>query len=456
MQDLTTGSVTRHLLKTTSFMLVTMLFQTLYFLVDLYWVGRLGKEAVAGVAVAGNLTFIVLAISQMLGVGTTTLVSHAAGGKDRDRAVMLFNQSQVLSTLAGALFIAVGMAFRWPYSRTLGADDATAALAAEYLLWFIPAMGLQFAMVAMGAALRGTGNFKPGMVVGTATVILNMMLAPFLIFGWGTNVPMGVGGAALSSLISVGVGVLWLGSYFRSSEQYLYFRRAHWKPQLRIWAGMLKIGLPAGAEFALTAVYLFVVYSITRPFGSSAQAGFGIGLRLIQSLFMPVVALGFSVGPVAGQNVGAKKAERVRAAFRSATGMAVLVMAAMTVLCNLAADRLFDIFTDDPEVIRIGVEYLRIVSWSFVASGVVFVSSSLFQALGNTIPPLVTSFSRIVLVAVPVVALSTRPGFELRTIWILSALGVGLQMTANLLLLRRELATRLAFSATPDHPSLSP
>ena len=88
MQDLTTGSVTRHLLKTTSFMLVTMVFQTLYFLVDLYWVGRLGKEAVAGVGVAGNLTFVVLALSQMLGVGTTTLVSHAAGQKERDRAVL--------------------------------------------------------------------------------------------------------------------------------------------------------------------------------------------------------------------------------------------------------------------------------------------------------------------------------------------------------------------------------
>ena len=85
MQDLTTGSITRHLLKTTGFMLVTMVFQTLYFLVDLYWVGRLGKEAVAGVAIAGNLTFIVLAITQMLGVGITTLVSHAAGQKDRDR-----------------------------------------------------------------------------------------------------------------------------------------------------------------------------------------------------------------------------------------------------------------------------------------------------------------------------------------------------------------------------------
>ena len=85
MEDLTTGSITRHLLKTTGFMLVTMVFQTLYFLVDLYLVGRLGKEAIAGVSVAGNLTFIVLAITQMLGVGTTTLIAHAAGRKDRDR-----------------------------------------------------------------------------------------------------------------------------------------------------------------------------------------------------------------------------------------------------------------------------------------------------------------------------------------------------------------------------------
>src|SRR6476659_4529784 len=97
MHDLTTGSVTRHLIKTSSFMLVTMLFQTLYFLVDLYWVGRLGKEAVAAVSLSGNLTFFVLAITQMLGVGATTLISHAAGQKDRDRALLVFNQALVLS-----------------------------------------------------------------------------------------------------------------------------------------------------------------------------------------------------------------------------------------------------------------------------------------------------------------------------------------------------------------------
>src|SRR5438046_85424 len=94
MQDLTTGPITRHLLKTTGFMLVTMLFQTLYFLIDLYWVGRLGTAAVAAVGIAGNLTFIVLALTQMLGVGTTAVISHAVGRKDAPDAVMLFNQAQ--------------------------------------------------------------------------------------------------------------------------------------------------------------------------------------------------------------------------------------------------------------------------------------------------------------------------------------------------------------------------
>ena len=110
MQDLTTGSVTAHLLKTTSFMLVSMVFQTLYVLVDLYWVGRLGTDAVAAVAISGNLMFLVLAATQMLGVGATTLVSHAAGRKDRERANVVFNQAQGLSIAAGLAFLVVTLA----------------------------------------------------------------------------------------------------------------------------------------------------------------------------------------------------------------------------------------------------------------------------------------------------------------------------------------------------------
>ena len=446
MQDLTTGSVTRHLLKTTGFMLVTMMFQTLYFLVDLYWVGRLGKEAVAGVGIAGNLTFIVLAITQMLGVGITTLVSHAAGQKDHPRALLIFNQSQVLSVVVGLVFLIGGMAIRIPYVNVLGADARTAALASQYLLWFIPAMSLQFVMVAMGAALRGTGNFKPGMIVSTASVILNMVLAPFLIFGWVTHRPFGVAGAAVSSLIAIAVASVWLTFYFFPKSSYLKFMVADWKPDIGLWKKMLGIGLPAGAEFALLAVYLFIVYAVSRPFGSAAQAGFGIGMRIVQAGFMPVVALGFAVAPVAGQNVGARHAERVRATFRSAVLMAAGAMVLLSVACHIAGAGMVRVFSSDPEVVAVGTEYLRIVSWTFAASGVIYVGSSMFQALGHTLPALVASFTRIVIVAIPAFLLSRLPGFQLHWIWYLSVVAITVQLVINLLLLRREFRRRLSFA----------
>jgi MATE family, multidrug efflux pump len=443
MQDLTTGSLSRHLLKTTSFMLVTMIFQTLYFLVDLYWVGRLGKEAVAGVAVSGNLTFLVLAVTQMLGVGTTTLVSHATGQKDHPRALLVFNQAQALSILVGGVFFVIAMTLRHTYASSLSADVATALRADDYLRWFIPAMSLQFGMVALAAALRGTGNFKPGMIVQTSTVIINIVLAPFFIFGWGTGHPLGVAGAAIATLVSVLVGVVWLTFYFLPAGAYLRFVPSHWKPDLSLWRRLLGIGLPAGAEFALMGVYLVIVYVISRPFGAAAQAGFGIGMRIMQAGFMPVVALAFAVAPVAGQNFGARKADRVRETFTSAVTMAAAVMLVFIVVCHVAPAAMVRFFNADPQVIEVGAEYLRIVSWNFVPSAVVFIASSMFQAIGNTIPSLMTSMIRLLIVAIPAFVLARLPGFQLRWIWYLAVGAVVIQMTLNVLLLQRELRRRL-------------
>jgi putative MATE family efflux protein len=453
MQDLTTGSIARHLLKTAGFMLVTMIFQTLYFLIDLYWVGRLGKEAVAAVAIAGNLTFIVLAVSQMLGVGATALISHATGSKDHDRALRVFNQSQVLSIAVGVIFLIGGMLLRRAYASQLAADAATAEMARQYLTWFIPAMALQFLVVTMGAALRGTGNFKPGMIVGTASVIVNMIFAPFLIFGWVTGAAYGVAGAAVSSLIAVVVATVWLGMYFVKPSAYLHYVLPDWKPQLSMWWQMLKIGLPAGAEFGLMAVYLFIVYVITRPFGAAAQAGFGIGLRIVQAGFMPVVALGFSVAPVAGQNFGARLGDRVKHTFTVAASLAVAVMIFWAVVCYFWAGPMVRIFSDDPGVISVGSEYLRIVAWSFVGSGIIFVASSMFQAMGNTLPPLAASFGRILLVAVPAILMSRMPGFQLWWIWYLSVGALVFQLVTVLALLQREFRLRLALPSSGPVPS---
>jgi putative MATE family efflux protein len=446
MEDLTTGPLTRHLLKTTSFMLVTMIFQTLYFLIDLYWVGRLGTHAVAAVGIAGNLTFIVLALTQMLGVGTTTVVSHAIGRKDRDAALLNFNQANVLAAVTGVVFLIVGMIVRVPYTRALSPDPETAGLAAQYLAWFIPAMALQFLMVAAGAALRGVGNFKTGMIVGTGSVIINMLLAPFLIFGWVTGHAFGVAGAAISSLVAIVVAIVWFGAYFIGKQSYLRFVRADQRPRFDVWRKVLGIGLPAGFEFAMMGVYLVVVYAIARPFGAAAQAGFGIGQRVIQAAFMPAVALGFSVAPVAGQNFGARHRERVIDTFRKAAWMVSALMAVLIVICHIAPGALIGVFSKDPEVIDVGTVYLRIISWNFIASGLIFVSSSMFQAMGNTIPSVVTSGVRILFVAVPAIILSRAPGFHLVWVWYLSAGAVIIQLALALLVLRREFNRRLTFA----------
>src|SRR6188768_1098064 len=168
MHDLTKGSIARSLLQTASFMLVGMVFQTLYFLVDLYFVGKLGKAAVAAVSLSGNLMFLVLALTQMLGVGTTALIAHATGRKGRAEARLIFNQAQVLSLVVGGACFVVLMALRGRFARAQSADPETARLAAEYLAWFIPSLAAQFAMVATASALRGIGDFKPGMIVQSA------------------------------------------------------------------------------------------------------------------------------------------------------------------------------------------------------------------------------------------------------------------------------------------------
>jgi MATE family, multidrug efflux pump len=429
-------------------MLVSMIFQTLYVLVDLYWVGRLGTAAVAAVGISGNLTFVVLAATQMLGVGTTTLVAHATGRRDQAQATVVFNQAQVLSLVVGLLFLVIALLLREPYARAFSADSATMALTRDYLLWFIPAMALQFGLIAMASALRGTGNFRPGMIVQTATVILNIVLAPVLIFGWGIGRPLGVAGAAIATLLAIAIGVVWMAMYFWPADAYLRFTPADWAPRFKLWGDMLKIGLPAGAEFALMAVYLMIVYAVSRPFGAAAQAGFGIGIRILQACFLPVVALGFAVSPVAGQNFGARKSERVKETFKTGAAIAAAAMLALAATAWLWADAMVRVFTGDPAAIVVGEEYLHIVAFNFVASGVIFVSSSMFQAMGNTVPSLITSGTRILIVAIPVLLLAETPGFALRWIWYISAAAVVVQLAMNLLLLKREFRLRLNFA--PD------
>lgn len=393
-------------------MAVSMVFQTLYYLVDLYFVSRLGKEAIAGVGLAGNLMLVVLALTQMLGVGTTVLISHAAGQKDQPRAQMVFNQSFVLALSVGTTVIILGYVFRMPYSRWLGADALTVRDGAAYLLWFIPALGLQFALVSMASALRGTGIVKPTMIVQVLTVVINILLAPVLIAGWGTHHPLGVKGASLATLVAIAIGALAITAYFVKLETYVSFDRSMWSPQVKIWRQMLNIGLPASGEFALMGVYVGLVYWIIRDFG-------------------------------------ARQPERVRQTFYSAAGIGLAAMLGLTLVCQMSPATLIRIFSREPQVIAFGTDYLRIISWNFMAMGLIFTSGSIFQALGNTWPSLGSSCLWLLIFAAPAAALSMRPGFTIREVWYLSVATVTVQALSNLTLLRREFRRKLTFSTPP-------
>jgi putative MATE family efflux protein len=448
MKDLTQGSVARNLMQIAAFLAASMLLQTLYLLVDMYWVGRLGKEAIAAVGLAGTVSFIVLALTQALGVGTTTLVAHAVGAKDQARARRVFNQSLVLSILSSGCFLAVAFALRGAYCRALAADAETVRLGEEYLAWFLPALALQFAVVSMGSALRGTGIVKPTVIIQIITVLLNIVLAPVLIFGWGTGLAMGVTGAALSTFVAVVLGFVLLVGYFVRADGYITFDRAAWAPDVKIWKRMMAVGAPAGGEFLLISLHMILVYRLIQGFGAAAQAGFGIGSRVMQSLFLPVVAIAFAASPVVGQNFGARLADRVRETFRWAAVMASAVMMVLTVLCHISPAALIRPFSSDPAVILVGGEYLRITSWNFVPSAIVFTSSSIFQGIGNSVPPVIISAARLLLFAVPAFLLSRTAGFELRQIWYVGVAAVIVQMTLNIWLLQREFRRRLTFGPT--------
>jgi putative MATE family efflux protein len=450
MKDMTQGSVTRHLLHMASFMAVSMVVQTLYLLADLYWVGRLGKEAIAAVGLSGNLMMLVMALTQMLGVGTTTVISHAAGRKDQPKAELAFNQSIILSLFVGVLFGICSFPFRAQYGQSLSADALTANLAATYLLWFIPALMIQFPLVALGSALRATGIIKPAVGLQVLSVILNMIFAPLLIFGVGPFPKMGVAGAALATFLSILIANVLTVIYFEKSYRYLRFRVSQWRPQFKIWWSMLRIGLPAGAEFALMAVYIVVVYAIIRGFGAAAQAGFGVGARVMQAMFLPVIAVAFAVGPVVGQNFGGRRADRVRQSFYSAVGITTGLMIVLTILAQFAAGIFIRGFSKDPGVIAFGSEYLQIISLNFVAMGIVFTSSSVFQGIGNTWPPLIASATRLFIFALPAAYLSRLPGFYIKQVWYLSVASILFQAGVNLLLLRREFRRKLVFRDT-DH-----
>jgi len=449
MKDLTQGSIPRHLVQLSVPIALGMLLQTLYFFVDLYFVSRLGEAAIAGVSAAGNLMFVVFALTQMLGVGTVAMVSQAVGRKDQAQANHVFNQAVGLAALCALVTVAGGYAFDRVLMGWLVGDAASVAEGVRFLGWLIPGLALQFAIIVMGSALRGTGIVKPGMVVQMLTVVVNALLAPVLIAGWGTGHPLGVAGAGLATTLATALGVIVLVAYFVKLEHYVGFSLPETRPRVRTWGRLLDIGLPAGGEFFLMGLFMGLLYWATRGMGTPTQAGIGVGGRIMQMIFLPAMAIAFAATPMAGQNFGGRQAARVRETFRYACAYCVGAMVLCTVFTQVGAERFARIFTQQPEVVAAAGTFLRYLSWNFPAVGVIFTCSALFQGMGNTWPSFGSMMVRFFTFAIPVVVIAGRPGIELRHLMMLSIASTLVQAVVSFAWLRVEFRKRLGPLAAP-------
>lgn len=441
-RDLTEDSIARHILAMAAPVAVGMLAQLACQLVDLYFIARTGAAVTAGVNAAGNVLFIISALTQVLAAGSVSLIAHAAGRADQAQANLAFNQVLSLATLIAGAALALMYAFARPYMRSLAADVSVVDAGVEFLYCVLPGFALMLPMAAIGSALRGIGVVQLPIVVYVLTVLLNVALAPVLIAGWGTGIPLGAMGAGLATTASIALGVATLCTLVRRRGYFVSFQPRLMWPRVAQWSRMLAIGLPAGGEFALLFLSSAVAYHAIRDLGAEAQAGFGIGARVLQAALLPALAVALATGPIAAQNYGAHNAHRVRQTFLIGALIAVLAMALATLSLQYPRP-LLEFLGADVAVAAAAAEFLRLASWTCMAQALIYICAAMFQGFGNTVPTLIGSATRFIAFLLPALWLSSRPAFHAEQVWYAWIASVLLQAAVCGWLLRREFDSRL-------------
>ncbi|MBY0421077.1 MAG: MATE family efflux transporter, partial [Parvularculaceae bacterium] len=336
MRNLTQGSITGHLLSMGAFIAFTMLVQTAYLLVDLYFVSRLGPAAIAGVGAAGTVMLLTMALGQAIAVGVSALASRAIGAKTPEAADLVFNQGMGVALFFTAATLAFGYSVGLDLVARLGADADSAAAARAYFAAFLPALAVSYPTAVLGAALRASGVVRAPTAVQSSSILLNIALAPTLIAGWGTGVSLGVVGAGLASSIAAAFTLIAMLVIFPRVQPSMRLRRALLAPRAVEWAKLARIGAPSAAEFFMMFLLTSVIYVVISRYGSAAQAGFGVGSRVLQSIMLPAMAVAFSAAPIVGQNLGARLPGRVRETFIRALTISSGAMIALALLIHIA------------------------------------------------------------------------------------------------------------------------
>lgn len=416
-------------------MLLGNVLQALYNTVDSFWVGRmLGPEALGAVSVGFPIIFALVSLVMGLGMATTVLVSQYAGARRPDDVRRTVLNSISLLVLASLAVTVLGIASHRFLLRLINTPSELLEMASGYLVWYLGGLVFMFLYNVAGAILRGLGDSRTPLVFLVYATLLNMVLDPLLIFGWGPFPRLGVVGAAVATDVAQAVSALLaLVHLYRVNRLLSLDPRAYRIDHGLTWQ-LVRIGLPAGAQQTLVSLGALVVSSVVNRFGKVIVAAWAAAGRLDQFALLPAMSVSLAVSAVVGQNLGAGQKVRAQTAVRWALLLGASITAGITLVALLAPRAMLSIFTEDRMVLDAGAVYLRIVGLSYVPFALMFALTGALRGAGDTVSTMFITLFSLWLIRVPLAYfLSSLPGFGPRGVWTAIAVSPFVGMLASYL-----------------------
>ena len=405
----TEGAIRDHVAKLSSVMILGFLAMTVGQLIEIFYIGKVGKAELAAVTFMFPISMSLNALTRGIGIGAATLIAQSMGAGDREQTAMTVTHCYILVlifTIAVALVGQFGASYLF---ILLGASDQVLVLATHYAkIWLIgfPMMGL--AMVSNGL-IRSFGNPTfPGFIMTIAPVV-QVIVGPFLIFGWAGLPMLGLEGAAWAFVLGAIAQVLLAAYWYFLREGLFRLSNGRFLASFNKSAvGILQVGIPAAASNMIQPLSMGVVTWLLAGFGTTVVAAFGVASRIESVVGMVVIGISTSVVPLVGQNWGARKFERVHEALNTCYAACLIWGLLAATIMWFGAGYFVNFVNDDPGLVDVAVTFLHIIPFSIGFMGLIVVSTHAFNALRRPMPALFLSVARLLIVYIPLALLGSH------------------------------------------------
>ncbi len=391
-RDFTKGSIGQAAFLLAVPMVLEMVMESVFAITDIFFVSALGADAVAVVGLTEAVITLLYAVAIGVSMAVTAMVARRIGERDFAAANVTAGQTLWLGALVAVIVAGVGLLFARPILQMMGATESVVSIGEDYTTIMLSGSITILYLFLLNAIFRGAGDANIAMRSLWLANGINIVLDPLLIFGMGPFPQMGVTGAAVATTVGRGVGVLYQLYHLRGHESRIALRRQHLVIVPQVIKGLLKLSIGGVSQFIIATASWVVLVRIVASYGSAAVAGYTIAIRVIIFTILPAWGLSNAVATLVGQNLGAGKPDRAERSVWQLARCNLVFMLGVAAIFLLCAESIIGLFTSAPEVLRQGVNCLRLIScgYGFYAIGMVVVQS--FNGAGDTMTPTVINF----------------------------------------------------------------